>query len=125
MFDYEDITNSPRKKALVTAEDFLQNGWSRRGYPAFALSPGSIPWKLACESERSWNFYIHCWDMLDSLLKAYCVSSDAKFLQPAIDIALEWSALHLGEDYSDSPSSFAWYDMEVGLHEKGVVLRVD
>ncbi len=58
---------------------------ARREYPAVMLD--NINWNLRKSSERSWNFLIHSWDMMDTLLKAYEVSSDTKFLIVSADIA--------------------------------------
>lgn len=112
MFTYEDISNVDRSKAYASAVDRIENGWVRKNYPVVYLDR-EIPWQLMSQEERSWNFTIHCWDMLDCLLKAYAETFEARFLEVSITIALEWAAKHMSVASNQSP--FAWYDMAVGL----------
>ncbi len=112
LYPYEDISNIDRKKAVYAAEKIIKDGWVRRSYPLVRLD--DIPWKLKNQDERSWNFYIHCWDMLDSLLKAHSETQNNEFLKPAVVVALDWAAKHEDHNKRDI-SPFAWYDMAVGL----------
>ena len=77
LIPYEDISASDPGSAEVNAENAITSGWSRRGYPPVDLA--AIPWRMTDASERSWNFLIHCWDMLDSQLKAFQYVGDSKF----------------------------------------------
>lgn len=123
MIPYEDISNVDRIKAVVTAIEILEKGWSRRNYPLICLGD-PIPWALRNQQERSWNFYIHCWDMLDSLLKAYSETQEKKFICPAIRIAEEWSNMH-GDLSQQDMSPLAWYDMAVGLRAYRLAYIID
>lgn len=113
MYGYEDISNVDPVKAVSAAEVILEKGWARRNYPLVRLD-GEIPWALNSQEERSWNFYVHCWDMLDSLLKAHAETGEAHFLIPSIRLVLDWANTHSSSAVADM-SPFAWYDMAVGL----------
>lgn len=118
---YENLTSKKKakKEAALEAYDILEKGWSRRNYPFIDINK-SIPWTLKSQDERSWNFYIHSWDMIDTLLYAFNQNPDIRFFQPALNIALDWIdqyvdiATNTPIDYKDS-ADFAWYDMAVGL----------
>lgn len=112
MFTYENITNLSNKAAIELAYTSITEGWTRRGYPPIKLGRGTIPWALNNQQERSWNFYIHSWDMLDAILKAYSESGERELLLVALNVAMDWV-----EYLRTAPevSPFAWYDMAVGL----------
>lgn len=110
---YEDLSNVDRQKAVRAADEVLRNGWARRKYPSIRLTE-PIPWDLDKPEYRSWNFYIHCLDMVDSLLKAHAETMDQKYLQPVVAIVLDWVGRH-GDPQSAERSPMAWYDMAVGL----------
>lgn len=114
MLAYELLTGVSTKRLELQAEHLLENGWTRRNYPSIKLAD-DIPWALQDNFQRSWNFYIHCWDMFDVLLAAYSYTARPRFLEPCIRIALDWSARYglVTQDPTDTP--FAWYDMAVGL----------
>ncbi len=112
MYEYEDISNVDRAKAFFFAEEILKSGWVLRNYPVVFLD-AEIPWALSSQEERSWNFHVHCWDMLDSLLKAHAETGDERFLVPSVRLALDWAEKH--ERSNPDVSPFAWYDMAVGL----------
>ncbi len=95
------------------AQRTLADGWSLGGYPPVDLGR-PISWGLRSPAERSWNFYLHCWDMLEPFLQVYSSSGVDRYLQVAIDVAMQWVSIHL--DATDTEiSPFAWYDMAVGL----------
>lgn len=123
MIPYEDLSNVDRQKASASAAEIIARGWSRRGYPTIRLD-GAIPWGLRDEKERSWNFYIHSWDMVDSLLKAYSETQDQQFIRPAIRVAEDWAEQH-SDGSRPGISPFAWYDMAVGLRAYRLAYIVD
>ena len=120
---YEDISNVDRTKAVVSATEIIEKGWARRNYPLISLN-NPIPWSLRNQQERSWNFYIHCWDMLDSLLKAYSETQEERFLRPAIRVAGDWVEKHSNLSQAGM-SPFAWYDMAVGLRSYRLAYVID
>jgi hypothetical protein len=101
----------------------LADGWVVGSYPPVTLQPGAIPWELVNLQQRSWNFHIHSWDMLDALLKTHSETGLSQFLEPALGVALDW------QDYirasSGDVSPFAWYDMAVGLRAYRLAYLVD
>lgn len=122
LLEYEDISNVDRSKSLGIAQTILTEGWARRDYPLIQLD--SIPWALEKDEYRSWNFYIHSWDMLDSLLKAYSFAKDQSYLLAAVEVALSWL------DYESSLreselSQFTWYDMAVGIRSYRLAYIID
>ena len=111
-FGYEPLTNLDRQKSIAHADDILANGWQRRNYPVIKLQE-EIPWSFDSNELRSWNFYIHCLDMINPLLTAYDESGRQKYLDVALRIALDWVEKHPRGRENASP--MAWYDMAVGL----------
>jgi hypothetical protein len=123
MIPYEDISNVDQNKAIASATDVLKAGWSRRNYPRISVSD-PIPWALSNQDERSWNFYIHCWDMLDCLLKAHSATHDCQYLLPAIKVAEDWADRH-SDPSAPTLSPLAWYDMAVGLRAYRLAYIID
>lgn len=124
MTPYELISNSAPDAVKRKADKAIAEGWSRRGYPAIHLN-GDIPWGLANQNERSWNFYIHCWDMLDSLLATYSACGEERYLSPCIRIAIDWAQKYGAAPASQPSSPFAWYDMAVGLRGYRLAFIID
>ncbi len=119
---YENISAVASSKAITQAEEILSQGWVRRGHIALDLySP--MPWKLENENVRSWNYHLHCWEMIDSLLKAYSLTEDTRYLTPSIGIALDWIKHNEGDKQVISP--FAWYDMSVGMRSYRLAYIID
>ncbi|MGP5120468.1 heparinase II/III domain-containing protein [Psychrobacter alimentarius] len=118
---YENLSSNKKAKAeaVIEAYDSLQNGWSRRGYPVININ-NKIPWALSSHEERSWNFYIHSWDMIDTLLYAYNLAPEDKLFAPVLAIALDWIDQYVDLNTNtqivyENSTDFAWYDMAVGL----------
>jgi len=109
---YEQISNLAPARAEGRAKEILRDGWYKRDYDVLNLSE-PIPWALTDTSLRSWNFNIHCLDMIDALLAAHSQTGDLKYLTPALRIGLDWIERHPRERNDMSP--MAWYDMAVGL----------
>lgn len=113
---YEDLSNTVASKQGIVGQalGILEQGWDRKGYKKIYLDR-PVPWAMTSESERSWNFHLHCWDLLDRILKAYCLDKDTVFFKTALYVALDWVGRHDRENPADDCSPFAWYDMAVGL----------
>jgi SAM-dependent methyltransferase len=120
---YEDCLNVDSEKAVSQAEHLLKKGYGRRGYP-LVMFDKPIPWQLNSQSERSWNFYLHCWDMLVTLLKAHSISGEHRLLKPVLPIVLDWMAKHADHSANDL-SPFAWYDMAVGKRAYRLAYLID
>ncbi|WP_422126745.1 heparinase II/III family protein [Thioalkalivibrio sulfidiphilus] len=114
MFLYEDISNLSVSKSVPEAESVLADGWRRRSYPILKLD-SSLPWCYQDPSYRSWDFLIHCWDMLDPLLKAHSHAGERRFLKAAIEVAQDWVGRYPAPEAEQEGESFAWYDMAVGM----------
>ncbi len=118
---YENLTAQKelKEEAVLEAYEILEKGWSQRNYPSININD-LIPWALNSQDERSWNFHIHSWDMIDTLLYAYNETLEEDLFRPALDIALDWIE-HYVDMKTDTPTDyqnntdFAWYDMAVGL----------
>ena len=125
MFEYENITNNSSDKKISNADDILKYGWNKVGYPEVSLSKGGIPWSLENETQRSWNFHIHSWDMLDPLLNAHSHNQDKQYLLTSIVVAKDWIKENIDNSNSETVSPFAWYDMAVGLRSYRLAYILD
>jgi hypothetical protein len=113
LYPYEMIV-SISSGLMSAAERELVQGWKISKYPPVLIcSP--VDWSRRPPVERSYEFHIQCWDMLNVILSAHSYSGDPRFISPAIEIAFDWCARHSLEKLVISMSSFAWYDMAVGM----------
>lgn len=110
MYPYECISGLRPDQALKRAEKVIKGGWRCGRYPAVELM-GDIPWDFSDHEMRSWNYHIHSWDMIDSLLLAHTVSKDDQWLAPCLRVVFDW----LSYLERERVSPFSWYDMAVGL----------
>ena len=53
-----------------SAGHVISQGWKLGDYPLVKLDK-PMPWHFNSEQERSWNFYLHCFDMIHPLLVQY------------------------------------------------------
>ncbi|MBV5277772.1 MAG: hypothetical protein J0647_01805, partial [Campylobacteraceae bacterium] len=123
MFKYEDLSNVDRTKAVFAAENSIHNGWERRGYPNVKMD--NVPWKLTNPEERSWNFLIHSWDMIDSQFKAYEETNDNKYIYICINVVDSWINYISSVDEKNKLSSMVWYDMAIGLRAYRLAYLID
>src|SRR5690606_27498026 len=122
MFHYEDLSNIDNKGAVAAAEEAIVDGWSRRGYDRIQFT--DVPWQLRTPEERSWNFHIHCWDMLDSQFKAHSLTGDEKYLNSALAVVIDWIRYTETDDEQEK-SPMVWYDMAVGLRSYRLAYLID
>lgn len=113
LHSYENIIGCDIKSAERKANKILLEGWKLGRYPLINIAR-DIPWEYASSDTRSWNFHIHCLDMIDPLLKSFEISKSIKYLDGAVTVVRKWI------DYvkfanEDSLSPFVWYDMAVGV----------
>lgn len=109
---YEALTRTSRTSPSFSASEILSRGWKYAGYDRVRLNE-EIPWALESEDLRSWNFHIHCWEMLEDLLRVHSDRHDDKYILPALRIADDWTSKHAPSSEGISP--FAWQDMVVGI----------
>jgi hypothetical protein len=109
---YETLSSLDFTVILKHADRILEFGWERRNYPAVPLDQ-PIPWAYSLIRHRSWNFHIHCLDMLDPLLGAYDQTQARRYLESALRVGLDWARRHPRR--AEGLSDMAWYDMAVGL----------
>lgn len=121
LIPYENLNSRKKSQesAFIEALEVLSTGWSRRSYPKIDIN-SPIAWKLNSQDERSWNFYIHSWDMIDTLLYACNLKYDERLFEPALKISLDWIEKYVDQKNNcpmknESSMDFAWYDMAVGL----------
>lgn len=122
IFKYEDLSNADKGKAVASANSSLSDGWERRGYPSVDLF--DIPWELKDPAERSWNFLIHCWDMLDSQLKAYEKTKSVEYINVCLNVVQSWIS-YLEKDSANNLSPMLWYDMAVGIRSYRLAYLID
>lgn len=114
MIPLEEFDNSKATSRIVaTAEEILSTGWQRRGYDALDIQ-GEIPWQLKSHEQRSQNFYMHCLDMIDPLLRTYPLILEHKYLEVSLSVVLDWIRVN-SDANAEGISPFAWYDMSVGM----------
>jgi len=124
LIPFENLTSMPARTAVARAETILASGWSHGGkYPVIDIA-GEVPWDDDGPEHRSWNFHIHCLDMIQDLLHAHSESGRQDFLDPALRIAMEWARRH-PDPASARGSQFAWYDMAVGLRAQRMAYLLD
>ncbi|MFK3916458.1 heparinase II/III family protein [Psychrobacter sp. NPDC078501] len=118
---YENLSNIKKtaKESSLEAYDILENGWAKRTYPRIDIKK-TIPWNLESHDKRTWNFYIHSWNMIDTLLFAYNLNTDEALFAPALKIALDWIERYVDLEKNlplviENSIDFSWYDMAVGL----------
>ena len=124
MRGYELLTSIAPNTLRVRVREMLEIGWSRRDYPMIRLEQ-EIPWALRDSAQRSWNFYIHCWDMLDALLASYSAEHQPELLARCVRIALDWSSRYGGAAIIEEDTPFAWYDMAVGMRAYRLAYLLD
>ncbi len=124
MWDYELLTSVASKHFVSQARNALEYGWARSDYPLVHFDR-PIPWSLTDNLLRSWNFCIHCWDMLDLILAAYSEKQQMDLLTPCVGIALDWSSRYGLKASAHADSPFAWYDMAVGLRAYRLAYLLD
>lgn len=114
LFPFEEFLNvTTPESSRKSAEGLIANGWRQGRYPAVDMA-GPFPWALESQQQRSWNFHLHCLGPVDILLRAHSHWQDVAYLEPALRMTLDW--IRVNSDVSSKEvSSFAWYDMAVGM----------
>lgn len=130
LIPYENLMGTSNKShalILKKALQVLDNGWVIGNYSPVRVDQ-LVDWQLHDEDQRSWNFHIHSWDMVEALLTAYNKDPFTLFLRPAVQIALDWVQKHTKAAkpiVSDTLSKFAWYDMAAGLRAYRLAFILD
>lgn len=81
-------------------------------------------------SNRSFNFHLHCWAMIHDCLSAYSAKKYKIFLQPCLDIAIDWITRYVDIKngcpiIDENHKNHAWYDMAVGLRAQKLAYLLD
>lgn len=125
LFAYENLSGVAPEKALVRAQQELQDGWSHRGrYAAIAHGTTSWPWFDRQPQNAGRNFHVHAWDMVNELLLAHSFNREPRFYQAACAVAVDWIA-HFPRWQSEENAPYAWYDMAVGLRAQRLAYLLD
>lgn len=74
-----------------------------------------IEWGQDPYRDRSWQYALHTLQWLRPLLDDHEAERGSVALSAALAVVLDWTAAHLSEPGTTSPSEFAWYDMAVGI----------
>lgn len=98
-------------QAVARADRIIEGGWVWNGLPAVTLAP-PIAWDAVCALYRTWAFALHSWDPLVPVLEAFDTTRDTRYLDFALGVALDWAESYPARA---TESTFAWYDMAVGL----------
>jgi hypothetical protein len=74
-----------------------------------------VDWNRYFAENRSANFYLHSWDMLNNKLIDYDDSRSRSSLETALVIAKDWVKHNHASYVNNQTTNFAWYDMAVGI----------
>lgn len=104
------------------AEMIVGVGWELKPFPPVSLHP-PIAWDEVCAEARSWTYHLHCWHALSAVLCVYDHDGDKELFDFALGIAMDWARQYPTVAVA---STFAWYDMAVGLraYRLGYILDV-
>ena len=119
LIPYENVVlrswDGSRAQILQQASEIVDHGWLYgEKYPALDIT-GKIDWSAKDVAHRSWDFNIHCLDMLGPILKAGSITSSDRYLDLALSIGIDWCLKHPIQSDDNSRSKFAWYGMAVGV----------
>lgn len=107
------VNNVNASNDIQCADKILAHGWPISRDEILDLTC-EIPWELKSHEQRTYNYRIQCWAMIDPLLRAYSESRSQKYLDFSLPVVLKWIEHHSDPQLPDI-SPFAWYDMSVGL----------
>lgn len=107
------VDNANASNDIQRADRILAHGWPINCDEVLDLT-GLVPWGLKSQEQRTYNYRIQCWAMIDPLLRAYCESRNQKYLDCSLPVVLNWIEHH-SDPQLPGISPFAWYDMSVGL----------
>ncbi len=117
---YEAIVEGDRL-GRQGAELTIREGWRFSNLPRVKLEP-PIDWDELCSTNRSWQFHLHAWEPLGSILAEYDESRELELLQFASAVAADWLVQHPEIDDRDP---IAWYDMAVGIRAVRLAYLLD
>jgi len=112
MFAYENLFNVPLDDIETAASQVVNEGWRLSHYPLVSLAE-PMPWDDDTPDHRSWNYHLHCLDMVNVLLLAHSTTGNVHWLRHALGVAMDWVEKHPYQQRAEQ-SRFAWYDMAVG-----------
>lgn len=107
LLPYEEFLKDSNFSA-ARAEEILMTGWSIKGYPAVSLN--NIPWNTDDAKDRTLIFALHSLRIIETLLRAYNVARESRFLTPAVQVALDWC-----RKAGQSASGIIWDGMVAAL----------
>ncbi len=74
-----------------------------------------IDWTKDFTENRSANFYLHSWDMINGRLIDYEKDHDKRHFNEAMSVAIDWISHNKVSYVNNQKKTFAWYDMAVGV----------
>ena len=110
---YEALTGLDRwsVNTYKSAKTIMQDGWTLNQLPTVPLVT-PLAWDEVCREDRSWTFQLHSWDFLGHVLAAHSATGERQFIEFALRLVLDWARQYPTRQHE---STFAWYDMAVGL----------
>jgi len=76
---------------------------------------GKVDWQWHFKEDRSDNFQLHSWDMLDRYIREYETSKGVESLRTLVRVAIDWIDNNPSSLVNNQKKNFAWYDMAVGV----------
>lgn len=99
-------------RSKQSAQEILETGWVFDEFEPVRVAE-QPDWARCGARHRTWGFNLHTWKFLEPLLREHAETGDRRWLEAAIDIAVDWLGTYLGEDAPEDP--MAWYDMSLAL----------
>lgn len=96
--------------AFQSAAEVMERGWRHQEFKPVRVNEES-DWSSLARGDRSHGFHFHAWKFMDSVVKEYQASGEAKYLQWAADMAVSWTN-HM---MRSTEETMAWYDMAIAL----------
>jgi hypothetical protein len=124
LYDYEALHSADRwhPGRRKTADAILAGDWRWKGHRSIALDP-PLDWDGVCAESRSWSLSLHSWEPLAPLIAAHDRAGDEACLEFALALAADW--IERFPTVEDDSSSFAWYDLAVGLRAYRLAYLLD
>ena len=123
-------TGAGRERPVLRHEDFqaFEGGGSRLPADGFQPRPDVSPvplappvdWSMDPFADRNWRFHLQAWRFLSPIWRACLKTGDwSRVRRDILPYVLDWHRYHVARRQA---SSFAWYDMAVGLRAQHLAL---
>ena len=132
-FEFLEIVSKPNlESAIASANGLLEDGWSLPNERLNSINP-PLKWE---GYSRSFEFHLHAWLPVQRLLIAFDLSSDRRYFDAALAMALDWlhtvktkptgrSLKEASAEVLSKRDSCWWYDMAIAQRLQRLSYIVD